>query len=71
MRSGLINRKSDFIEARHLEDPEAGVVVYVVVREVGDDLTQNDDVIERHPIPGEVITVYRHLLIRRGLTTCK
>lgn len=65
MRSGLIDRQPDFIEARNLEDPHASVVVDIVVRKVGDDLAKDDDVTERHPVPSEVVTVYCHFLVRR------
>lgn len=65
MRSGLIDRQPDFIEARDLEDPHASVVVDIVVREVGDDLAKDDDVTERHAVPSEVVTVYRHFLVWR------
>ena len=43
----------------------------VVVGKVGDDLTKDDDVTERHSVAREVITVYCDFLVGGRLATWK
>lgn len=65
MRGGLVDWQSNFVEARHLEDPLTGVIVHVVEGKVGHDLTEYNHIFELDAVTSEVVAVDRYFLIWR------
>lgn len=68
MSGCLVNRQSHFIKSGYFQVMQTGVVLHVVVCEIGDDLLEHDVVLVLGGVPREIVSINYYFLIGGRLT---